>query len=250
MKNECAADADCASNMACIRNACVDPCPGVCGIKADCFVRYHTPVCTCLDGYTGNPFTICHAAPRNEIPQDKCNQWPCDENEQVGCVRNSDCPRDFACLKSKCKNPCAGDACAPNAQCTVINHTPICTCPSGMEGNPFVQCRPVESVIHGSNGCRPNPCGSYVQCRELNGQALCSCSPGYLGSPPNCRPQCTMNSECASHLACINTRCEDPCRLDPCGENTECSTIENRPRCVCMPNYNGNPFDKCHPIDR
>lgn len=60
---ECSINAECASNKACIREKCLDPCPGSCGIAAQCYVINHTPICTCIDGYTGNPFTSCHLKP-------------------------------------------------------------------------------------------------------------------------------------------------------------------------------------------
>lgn len=39
----------------------------------------------------------------------------------------------------KCKNPCPG-SCAPNAECHVVSHSPICKCPNGYVGDPFSQC--------------------------------------------------------------------------------------------------------------
>merc|ERR1719310_1816694 len=42
-KPECSINPDCPINLACIRNKCVDPCPGVCGIRASCRVQSHSP---------------------------------------------------------------------------------------------------------------------------------------------------------------------------------------------------------------
>lgn len=39
----------------------------------------------------------------------------------------------------KCKNPCPA-SCAPNAECHVVSHSPICKCPIGYIGDPFSQC--------------------------------------------------------------------------------------------------------------
>lgn len=39
----------------------------------------------------------------------------------------------------KCKDPCPG-SCAPNAECHVVSHSPICKCPIGYVGDPFTQC--------------------------------------------------------------------------------------------------------------
>lgn len=68
--------------------------------------------------------------------------------------------------------------------------------------------------------CHPSPCGQNSQCREINGQAVCSCIQGYIGSPPSCRPECVINSECPLNEACINQKCIDPCP-GSCGQSGE-----------------------------
>ena len=60
---ECVVNSDCPSNKACQRNKCIDPCPGTCGINAQCQVRSHIPTCTCIEGYIGDPFTECRLKP-------------------------------------------------------------------------------------------------------------------------------------------------------------------------------------------
>lgn len=57
-------NSDCGSNLACIRSKCQDPCPGACGQNARCQVISHSPTCTCIEGYTGDPFRYC-----NNVPQ-------------------------------------------------------------------------------------------------------------------------------------------------------------------------------------
>jgi len=52
---------------------------------------------------------------------------------------HSECPSNEACIREKCQDPCPG-SCGWGAQCNVINHTPMCTCPEGYEGNPFTKC--------------------------------------------------------------------------------------------------------------
>lgn len=99
-----------------------DPCtPNPCGPNAIC----NNGVCTCIAEYQGDPFIGCR-------PE---------------CVLNSDCPRDKACLRSKCTNPCSLETCAQNAICEVISHIPMCRCPPGLEGNALVQCQPVKSML-------------------------------------------------------------------------------------------------------
>lgn len=97
-----------------------NPC-AQCGANTQCI----NEVCTCLPEYKGDPYLGCR-------PE---------------CVLNFDCSRDEACINNKCKNPCIG-TCGRDALCKVANHIPICTCPLGMSGNPFVICSPVEGMIN------------------------------------------------------------------------------------------------------
>jgi len=66
-----------------------------------------------------------------------------------GCTTNSDCPDYTACRNTQCINPCAVDApCAPTANCKVISHQPVCTCPDGYIGSPTTECRLRKNVIN------------------------------------------------------------------------------------------------------
>lgn len=88
-----------------------------CGPNTECLKG----VCTCLSEFQGNPYLGCR-------PE---------------CVLNTDCPRDRACLRNKCMDPCPG-TCGLNAICAVINHVPMCSCPGNMTGNAFSQCTPLQ----------------------------------------------------------------------------------------------------------
>lgn len=57
---ECISNSDCTPRLSCIQQKCRDPCPGSCGINAECHVVSHTPNCVCLQGFTGDPFIICN----------------------------------------------------------------------------------------------------------------------------------------------------------------------------------------------
>lgn len=94
------------------------------------------------------------------------------------------------------------------------------------------------------NPCVPSPCGPNAQCKETNGSPSCSCLSEYIGTPPNCRPECINNNECASHLACIRSKCKDPCQ-NTCGSHTECRVISHTPNCLCLTGYTGDPFISC-----
>lgn len=100
----------------------VDPCnPSPCGSNAVC----NKGECSCAPEYHGDPYFGCR-------PE---------------CVYNTDCPSDKACMKNKCQNPCL-NTCGINAKCDVLNHVPMCTCPKGMSGNAFIECRRVQGKLH------------------------------------------------------------------------------------------------------
>ena len=57
---ECRVSRDCKVNKeVCRDGACVDPCPGLCGVNAQCSVYGHRPVCRCKDGHVGDPYSYC-----------------------------------------------------------------------------------------------------------------------------------------------------------------------------------------------
>lgn len=56
---ECVVSSDCPSNQACVRNKCQNPCPGLCSQNAECRVVNHLPTCSCIVGYTGDPYRYC-----------------------------------------------------------------------------------------------------------------------------------------------------------------------------------------------
>lgn len=62
-RRECEVNNDCVNTLACIGFKCVDPCPGTCGTSATCSVVNHIPTCSCIQGYTGDPFTGCRPIP-------------------------------------------------------------------------------------------------------------------------------------------------------------------------------------------
>lgn len=164
-RRECTTNDECPSDKACINYKCKDPCPGSCGSNTQCVVRLHSPMCSCQEGYVGDPFTSCHLVPQSIEPVDPCNPTPCGTNArcqvsrngaaacicELGyfgnpyeicrpeCVVNTDCPYNKACRRNKCEDPCPG-ACGSTALCQVINHVPSCSCAPGYTGNPYQYC--------------------------------------------------------------------------------------------------------------
>lgn len=55
----CTKNDDCPNDESCINRMCRNPCD--CGVDAECLVRDHRPICSCKDGYEGNPNIACRA---------------------------------------------------------------------------------------------------------------------------------------------------------------------------------------------
>lgn len=272
---ECVLSSDCPTDKTCIRNKCKDPCPGICGSNAQCYAVNHVPNCVCNEGYTGDPFSNCqrHVIPIVPPPVTiPCQPSPCGPNSKcresnglavcsclesfIGappnckpeCTVNAECPQNKACHKFKCANPCAG-TCGIDAKCEVINHNPICSCPLDMSGDPFSRCYPAppptpKDVERPQNPCFPSPCGLYSECRPNGDQPSCSCLPNYIGAPPNCRPECIVNTDCPSDKSCIAEKCRNPCE-GSCGLNSDCRTQNHVAICTCRRGFTGDPFSQC-----
>lgn len=231
-----------------VGNPCV---PSPCGPNSQCQVKGDTPSCSCLPEFIGSP-----------------------PNCKPECITNSECPYNKACINMKCKDPCPG-ACGQNAICQVVSHVPRCSCLSGYNGDPFIQCYIQQGknneclIIEHSNylfkaniynnfnyiadpvpieylsPCEPSPCGTNAICKEQNGAGSCSCLPGFEGNPyDGCRYECSLNTDCASNKACIRNKCQNPCP-GSCGANAECLVINHLPMCTCYNGYTGDPFKYC-----
>ncbi|BES97160.1 PTI [Nesidiocoris tenuis] len=252
---ECLVNSDCPQARSCINMHCSDPCPGTCGIGAECMVINHNPICKCSNGMTGDPFVRCYpipqAAPIPELP----------------------------------RNPCLPSPCGPNSVCQPINQSPSCTplldsiisesdfiwslnlsffkdylsiyyiiCINGLHeytGNAFTACHPLPPPPPvATDPCRPSPCGPNTRCTSIQGVANCECLPGFQGSPSSsggCRPECVISSDCPRNKACINNKCGDPC-VGVCGYLATCHVVNHSPICSCPPKYHGDPFVECQQI--
>ena len=278
---ECVQNSDCPRDKGCVNNRCVNPCPGVCGLNAECRVVNHAPVCSCLPNYTGDPSSSCRVIPATPeittpVVVDGCSPSPCGPNSvcrnmngqavcscqpsyfgvppncRPECVSNGECSQSQSCVSQRCVNPCPG-VCGRDAECRVVNHNPICSCRKDYTGDPFRQCLPVPVVPKEPdvplNPCIPSPCGPNSQCQVIGNEAKCACQAGMVGSVPNCRPECVVNSDCSSNLACVGQRCKDPCP-GSCGSNAQCRVIGHNPVCVCQVQYTGDPYRACFPVQR
>ena len=206
----------------------IDPCnPSPCGSNAVCQNRGRAAACQCIPDYFGDPYVACR-------PE---------------CTTNSECPSNKACQNLHCVDPCPAANCGVNAQCQVVNHIPNCVCLQGYIGDPFTSCRQppliIEPVVE-EDPCNPNPCGPNSNPpRQIGDRCHCTCLPEMIGTPPNCRPECIVNSDCSSETACINRKCQDPCP-GLCGVNAYCNVRNHVPICICNQGFIGDPFTSCY----
>lgn len=112
------------NNVKCIGPLPQNPCsPSPCGPNSQCKEVNGQAVCSCVPGFIGSPPSC-----------------------RPECVSSSECPLNEACLNQKCINPCLG-TCGVAANCQVVNHNPICTCPKRYTGDPFIRCLPMREIL-------------------------------------------------------------------------------------------------------
>lgn len=255
-QTECTVDADCSSLLACINHQCVNPCTTLepCQLPSRCEVVPSLPVrtmiCVCPEGYVSSGSGTCK---------------PLQSIVRVGgCVADSDCPSERACINDICRNPCS---CAPNAECRIKDHKPVCTCEQGFDGNPEIQCVRIGcqlddqcSSTHSciNRQCVPacaadgSSCGQQAECFGINHHAVCECLPGFTGNPNTACTVvgCRSDTECPTDKACINEKCENPCeRMASCGRSEVCRVYNHRPECSCPPGLITGPDGQCHQND-
>lgn len=214
-----------------------NPCePSPCGPNAQCSVgSSNYPVCSCLPNFFGEADTAEGCKPE--------------------CRVDTDCSSDLACISTRCVDPCP-NACGINSHCEVNTHRPVCFCPAGFEGNPYIHCKEVTTPIPpGSevttlppvSPCVPSPCGANTECFVKDNKPQCSCIADYVGDPyVLCRPECVTNADCDDDKACMSNKCQDPCP-GICGINALCEVDNHNPICYCPSDMTGDPFRVCRP---
>lgn len=171
----CERDDECLQDTACINAVCRDPC--ACGLNARCDIVEHRPVCVCQPGFYGDPKVACII---------------------LGCQSDSECKETHACRSGDCTPVCGpnGLPCGGNADCTGIAHKPVCTCPVGLDGDPYVTCS--SSSCTDNSDCPPertcinkicqdtcaieNPCEQISECKVRGHEVDCTCPVGFEGS--------------------------------------------------------------------
>lgn len=252
---ECEYDTDCPSRLACINQKCGDPClafepcqkPAYCEVVPSSPVR--TMVCICPEGYVSSGPATCK---------------PTVPITPVGCISDSDCASDRACINSICRNPCN---CGSNSECRIKDHKPVCSCAQGYEGNPEIECvrigcrsddecSPTHSCINRQcvPACSPDGanCGQRAECYGIAHRAICECPPGLTGNPKIAcvHLECEKNDDCPFDKSCINHKCENPCeKTVKCGREEICRVYQHEPQCTCPPGYVNDAIEGCRQLD-
>ena len=274
---ECTADSECPMDEACINEHCINPCivENPCAPQAQCTARVHHPVCTCPEGYGGDPYRQCY---------------------RPECRVDNDCPLDKACVNENCVNPCLNTErpCGRGAECLAENHKARCICAVGLQGNPLIACINVECRTDNdcptdqacdftsqtcNPVCKPDTCAEGASCRGINHQPECSCLPPSRGNgfvacilrknlacithsmddntcsvvaPEPIEAECRVDDDCAPFLACIDAACQDPCQINqPCHPTQTCKVENSSPIrtviCICPDDSFIGPNGECKP---
>ena len=123
----------------------------------------------------------------------------------------------------RCVDPCIGH-CGRGATCSVVNHRPICSCPSRSTGDARIECKTLQCIENtdcdSGKSCVKNTCvdvcrldgvcGNNAKCTTINHTPLCSCDAGYTGDPTvGCTriQQCAVQNDCPTNMICAFGLC-------------------------------------------
>ncbi|KAJ8890120.1 hypothetical protein PR048_009627 [Dryococelus australis] len=197
------------------------------------------------------------------------------------CANDYDCPNEKACVNKQCIDPCTlRGACGTNALCRPVLHKPRCSCPQCYVGMPHEVCtpepkcektvprpnQPVTGCMHdddcadhlacnrATKDCQ-DPCRAMLsfacdankKCEVRRHKPMCVCKSGFVVNDMGeltCAPEhsdCSHNQECASNLACIEKKCQNPCTAlhkPPCSADKTCDVLDHKPVCICTRDCN------------
>lgn len=181
----CISDNDCSDKEKCtIGRSGIPQCLNVCdkhpcGRQAMCAGKNHQAVCSCKQGFFGDPLHGC---------------------KRKQCNIDTDCSDDKLCDKNMCKIAClTGNSCGENSICSSEKHKQVCYCQPGYTGDPIKGCTLI-------NWCMSNPCGDGAECKNSRDRAQCACPEGAVGDPygEGCSKaqECRLNRDCPAVARC------------------------------------------------
>lgn len=104
-------------------------------------------------------------------------------------------------------------------------------------------------LIFTNTECSDYLCGHDAVCIVTPDGPTCKCPSGLLGNPfpgGSCvTDQCSATRPCSDAQVCIGGRCKHRCENIVCGVGATCNPLSGR--CVCEPNFVGNPDLLCMP---
>ena len=184
----------------------------------------------------------------------------------VACKNNDDCDIDSSCINLLCYSACSLGICSAAADCSILDHRPVCVCPPGTTGDPQRHCsalsteRPTTFLPIGMTTSMPppviftptadepstNPPASFITTTVTAAPEFSQ--PSFVPTPPPYSISCKANDQCPYDNTCVNKLCLEICHPGLCGENANCRTMGHRPSCNCPPGTSGNPTIKCSAI--
>nr|CAH0107401.1 unnamed protein product [Daphnia galeata] len=190
--------------------------PSPCGTNTKCRVENSRAVCSCQEGFMGNPIQGC----RRE------------------CESDFECDASRACMNFRCQDPCG--TCGTYADCNVRDLL-------------LTICDDILGDLCNPNPCGTDADCKPGTDRQGNDRPVCFCRTGYLGDPlVGCRKgQCIDHADCSGNQACYGYQCVDPCtstsssRSSVCGIGARCDARNHGAVCSCPVGQDGDPLVEC-----
>lgn len=157
-----------------------------------------------------------------------------EEYVETSSVFEGYCAEDQAYVNETCVKLCiAHNRCGENTECEQWGAATYCSCARGFTGDPLGSCFKLDEKAP----CDPNPCGPNAECIPEDDKIgpHCKCLKNFYDWPPNCRPGCESDEQCADDELCISrvNKCEKVCDPSPCGENSVCRVDRAKSRVFC-----------------
>lgn len=220
----------------------------ICGLNAECRIINQNATCECIKGCVGDPFDECilnetstgnpstEKQLKDSITDESLTETPLFSTEESStetqmraevkcCNLTSECELDERCIDQKCVDPCS-KSCGLNADCSVELHMPVCSCPSGYSGDPFVEC----ILIRKSST------------ESLTTERLTTTE---ISSTEKSTTEELTTMKLSTDKPSTEKQPIDPCAALSCGSNAICLERNKNATCECKPGYNGNPNKGC-----